>query len=227
MWPEFGIVLGSYLLGAFPWPYIIGRLRGVDLRHEEDQHIALWRKVGPGVGFIGVVGDIAKGVIAVLVARALGFELLIVALCMLAVVVGEMWSVFLRFRGEKANTTAIGAVVAFTPEALVIPLVPMAAGAILRAAPALLRHSTSLRDRLSFVQPPSLSLPLGMVIGFAILPLSAWWLGEGLIVTLTCLGVFLLIVTKRLTAGLREDLKAATSKRSIIMNRILYDRSYR
>ena len=38
-------VIGAYLYGSVPVVYLIGRLRGVDLSHEEDMHISLWREV--------------------------------------------------------------------------------------------------------------------------------------------------------------------------------------
>ena len=62
MWDELVLLLGSYLLGAFPLLYLLGRFRGVDLRQEEDMHIGLWRKVGRVEGALGIGGDFAKGV---------------------------------------------------------------------------------------------------------------------------------------------------------------------
>jgi hypothetical protein len=41
------------------------------------------------------------------------------------------------------------------------------------------------------------------------------------------LAAFVAIIIRRLTAGLGEDLKTATTSiRSILINRLLYDRSY-
>ena len=90
MWSQSGLILGSYLLGSLPIVHAIGWLRGIDIRREEDAHIALWRRVGPLEGLMGVLTDIAKGAIPVLVARAFGFDHLWVALGGLAAVIGLM-----------------------------------------------------------------------------------------------------------------------------------------
>lgn len=228
MWAYFAIIFGAYLLGAFPSLYILGKLRGVDLGGEEDLHISLWRKVGMLEGTVGIVGDVAKGVIPVVVARILDFSPAIVAGSGLAAVVGQMWSVFSRFSGEKGNTTGLGMAVALTPnKALLLPLLAMAAAAIIRVVPGLLGSNQPLKKRLQFGSSPSRILPLGMIIGFALLPLSCWLTRQTWEITLACFILLVLIIIRRLTAGIREDLKTESNKKSILVNRLLYDRSYR
>ena len=226
MWANALLILGAYLLGALPVVYLIGKIRGFDLSKEEDMHISLWRKVGRGEGVIGIGWDIAKGAMAVLLAKVLGFEPTTVAGVGIAVVIGEMWSIFLRFRGEKANTTGLAMVAVLAYQALAFILVPVALGAGIRIVPRLLNPNQSLSERLKFGGPPSLSLPLGMLTGFALLPLGCWCMKLPMEVTLTCLVLFLLIVVKRLTPGLINDLKTTNNKKSIILNRLLFDRSY-
>ena len=227
MWVNALLILGAYLLGAFPVVYLIGKVRGFDLSKEEDMHISLWQKVGRGEGVIGISWDVAKGAIAVIVAKeVLGFGLTTVAGVGIAVVIGEMWSIFLRFRGEKANTTGLGMAAALAYQALPFILVPVALGAGIRIVPRLLNPNQSLTERLKFGGSPSLSLPLGMLIGFALLPLGCWYLKLPMEVTLTCLALFFLIMLKRLTPGLRNDLKTTNNRKSIVLNRLLFDRSY-
>ncbi|HWR70654.1 MAG TPA: glycerol-3-phosphate acyltransferase, partial [Dehalococcoidia bacterium] len=73
-------IIGAYLYGAVPVVYLIGRLRGVDLSQEEDMHISLWRKVGRVEGFFGILWDVVKGAIAVLIVdRGLHLEEWVVA----------------------------------------------------------------------------------------------------------------------------------------------------
>ena len=230
MWAEIGLVLGAYLLGSLPVLYFIGRLRGFDLRGQ-DMHMALWRKVGYVEGTIGIIWDLAKGVIAPLVAWSLGFSTLMIALSGLAVLTGQMWPIFLRFEGEKGNSTGIGVVWGLTA-ALKIPLlllflIPIATAAFTRLALSLRKQDVSLGERFKF-SGQSLVLPLGMIIGFAILPLLTWLFHpQDLILTWACLAMFILIIIKRVTAGLRQDLASAEDKKSVLLNRILYDRSYR
>ncbi len=227
MWADALLILGAYLFGAFPVVYLLGRMRGFDLSKEEDMHISLWRKVGRREGFIGMSWDVVKGGVAVvLVDRFSDFAWGTVVGVGLAVVVGRMWSVFLRFRGEKANTTSLGVSAALAYQALPLLLVPIALGAGIRTVPRFFGSRQSLNERLKFGGPPSLSLPLGMFAGFALFPLGCWVMDRSWETILAAALIFLFILTKRLTAGLKEDLKTATNKRSILLNRLLFDRSY-
>mgnify|MGYP001035702364 CR=1 FL=1 len=228
MWADALLVLGAYLYGAFPVVYLLGRMRGFDLSKEFDMHSGLWHKVGRREGLIGIIWDIVKGGVAVVLVNWLSdFAWGTVVSVGVAVVVGEMWSIFLRFRGEKANTTSLGVSTALAYQALPFLLVPIALGAGIRTMPRFFGSRQSLNERLKFGGPPSLSLPLGMFAGFALFPLGCWVMGRPWETILAGVLIFLLILTKRLTAGLREDLKTATSsKRSILLNRLLLDRSY-
>ncbi len=123
-------IIGAYLYGAVPVVYLIGRLRGVDLSKEEDMHISLWRKVGRVEGFFGILWDVVKGGIAVLVVdRGLHLEDWVVAGVGVAVILGEMWPVFLKFRGEKSNTTGMGMAAALVYQAIPFLLAPIVIGA--------------------------------------------------------------------------------------------------
>lgn len=220
------MVLGAYLLGSLPVLYLLGRLRGFDLSEEEDLHMALWRKVGRLEGTLGVVWDMGRGAFAVLAARSLGFELPVVAMAGLAAVAGQMWPVFEYFDGEKGNSTGIAMAFALAQKPFAIAIIPILVGVTIRTAPRLLASGQSASERLKFGGPPSRSLPLGIALSFAVLPFASWWLSESETVTLANLTLFLLIMARRLTADLRRDLRGASNKRSILINRLLYDRSY-
>ena len=228
MWDDILLIFGAYILGAVPVVYLLGRLRGFDLSKEEDMHISLWHKVGRREGLIGIIWDIVKGGVAVvLVQRVFHYDLSTVVGVGLAVVVGRMWSIFLKFRGEKANTTGLGVSSALAYQALPFILVPAGIGAGIRTVPRFFGSRDSLDERLKFGGPPSLSLPLAMLAGFGLLPLGCWIMGLDWEIIIACLILFLLIAIKRMTAGLRDDLKQATgSKKSILLNRMLFDRSY-
>lgn len=225
MWNELGLIVGSYVLGSFPFIYLLGRLHGVDLREYEDMHIALWQDVGRAPGFIGVVFDFAKGVIAVVVARAVGFEDGWVAFAGVAAVVGQMWPVFMKFQGEKGNSTGLAMSGALDPASMLIALVPITIGFSVRTIPRFRKRDQSLDERLKFGGPPSLSLPLGMAAGFAVLPLAAWGWGRPLEMIVAFVGLFALIMIRRVTDGLREHLRQPTGKRSMLLNKFLFDRS--
>ena len=226
MWAALWII-GAYLYAAIPVVYLIGRMRGVDLSKEEDMHISLWRKVGRSEGFIGVAWDVAKGGIAVAVVdRVFHLGPGVVAGVGLAVIVGEMWSIFLKFRGEKSNTTGLGMAAALAYQAIPFLLVPIIIGVIVRTLPRFLDRRRTLDERLKFGGPPSFSLPLGMLAGFALFPVGCWAMGLPWETIAAGIALFVLIATKRLTAGLTDDLKIGGNKLSILLNRLLFDRSF-
>jgi hypothetical protein len=58
-----------------------------------------------------------------------------------------------------------------------------------------------------------------------IIPAAAWYLGEPGETVWCGVAVFILIMLRRLTAGLRDDLKTSHDVRGIVMRRLLYDRA--
>ncbi len=219
-------IVGAYLYGSVPVVYLIGRLGGVDLSGEEDMHIALWRKVGRLHGLVGIVWDLIKGGIAVLVVdRGVHLADWVVAGVGLAVVLGELWPVLLKFRGEKSNTTGMGVDAALVWQAIPFLLGPIIIGALVRTAPRVLRRGQSLDERMKLGGPPSLSLPLGMFCGFGLFPLGCWIMGAPWERTAAGTVLFALIVFKRLTFGLAEDLRGEGLRPATVINRLLFDRS--
>ncbi|MGB2856590.1 MAG: glycerol-3-phosphate acyltransferase [Dehalococcoidia bacterium] len=224
MWDELVLILGSYLLGSLPFMYIMGRLKGVDLREHDDMHIALWRNVGRMQGLLGVFLDFAKGAIVVVAARSAGFEPGWVAFAGVAAVAGQMWPVFMKFDGEKGNSIGLAMSATLATKAALIAMVVMATGLLIRTIPRLRQPNQSASERLKFGGPPSNSLPVGMAVGFAVLPLAAWVMGQPGEVIVAFLGLFALIMVRRATAGISEDLRQPSGKRRMLLNRLLYDR---
>jgi len=226
------VLIVSYLIGSIPYMLLLSRSKGVDLSLDEDFHIAMYRKVGRLEGLSGIAVDVLKGIIPVLIGFFLGLDLLIVAFAGVAAVCGQMWPVFQKFNGEKGNTTGIGVMVTlcFIYGAYIAFGVcgfSMLMGFFIRTVPRFMKSGQTLKDRLAFSGPASNSLPLGMIIGFASLPLVTWLTQQPFELTLAFLCMFLLIILRRLTAGLAADLKEPrTGISSILINRILYDRSY-
>jgi len=106
-----------------------------------------------------------------------------------------------------------------------VALIPVLIGAGWRTLPRM-RYATSWGQRLRFGGAPSRSLPLGIAAGLAVLPVASAWLGEPPAVTWCYVGLFLLIMVRRLTAGLGAELAQVRRDKSILLNRLLYDRSH-
>ena len=127
------IALASYLIGAIPVGLIVGRLWGVDVTAYGSGKIGatnVLRTIGKRAAALVLAGDLAKGVIAVLLARfALGGDNapLVSALprlgesvAALCAIVGHNWSVFIRFRGGRGATTGCGALIIIAPWVVLI-----------------------------------------------------------------------------------------------------------
>lgn len=222
-WSDIALVLGAYLLGSAPHLAALGKLSHVNL--DGDLHISLWRRGGRLVGGIGILLDLVKGVIPVLVGKSLGFDLLIVTLAGLAVVSGQMWPVFSRFDGEKGNSTGLTMSASLSPYPLLIALVPVVIGVIIRTMPRLLDRRQSLDERMKFGGPPSRSLPVAMAIAFFVLPFASWWLKEPVVITVGFSALFILIMVRRLTVAPRGDVPAGAGTGRTFLYRFLYDRS--
>ena len=223
MWTNVALVLGAYLLGSLPHLAALGKFRGVKL--EGDSHISLWNRGGRLVGTIGILGEFAKGIIPVLIGKSLDFDLSIVVVAGLVVVCGQMWPIFSRFDGEKGNSVGLAMAGTLSPLVVFIALVPIVIGVTIRTVPRLMNTSQPIIERLAG-GPPSRSLPVAMAIGFLVMPIASWCLGKPPEITFGCLVLFILIMIRRLTAGLRSDLAVNTDIKGILINRLLYDRSY-
>ena len=226
------LILASYFLGAVPFMILIGRMRGVDLTKEPDLHHALWYNVGRPWGILGFALDILKGIVPVLAGFLLGFPLMVNALAGLAALCGQMWPVFRRFDGERGNTVSVG--INFTlsfaygvPLIFFIALAVALAGFLVRTALRWKSSGSNLDERLRLGGSPSLVFPLAVIIGFASCPVSSALLGRPLEMTLAFTGVVALILIRRLTAGLPADLRGSSHPWSVVINRLLFDRSER
>jgi len=125
-------ILIAYLLGGIPFGLLIPRLFGVaDIRQHGSGNIGATnatRVLGFRRAIWVYLGDIAKGVAAVLIARysvgrfgvdGLSVDLFLV-LCALAAVLGHLFPIYLRFKGGKGVNTALGTMLALLPiEALI------------------------------------------------------------------------------------------------------------
>ena len=206
-------VLLSYLGGSVSFPYWVARLRGVDLRAVGSRKLGgsnLWKSVGPKEAVVGGLLDAAKGFAAVTVTRAIGLPLEVQLACGVAAVVGQMWPVFHRFDGGRANSAGWGFALAVDPVAFVIMMLPVVAAIAMRGA---------VRPR------PSRVLPLASLLSFAVFP-AVIWEQEGATPTVVAgLAILALIVVRRVTAGLGEDLATGASPARVLANRALFDRS--
>ncbi|MGI6065021.1 MAG: glycerol-3-phosphate 1-O-acyltransferase PlsY [Bacillota bacterium] len=112
------VLLLAYFLGAIPWAFLIAkRTKGIDIRQVGSGNVGFTnalRTIGKGPAFFVLVGDIGKGIAAVLIAKNFGSPTLAV-LAGLIVVAGHNFSIFLGFRGGKGAAAGFGALLALVP----------------------------------------------------------------------------------------------------------------
>jgi glycerol-3-phosphate acyltransferase PlsY len=121
------VILFGYLLGSFPTAYIVTRItKGIDIRDIDVGNVgaaATFRQVGLIAGFIVAITDIAKGALAIVIARYLfnlndpwifgvGF----------AALLGHCFPVYIGFRGGQGTATVIGIFLVLTPYVILILL---------------------------------------------------------------------------------------------------------
>jgi glycerol-3-phosphate acyltransferase PlsY len=121
-----------------------------------------------------------------------------------------MWPIFHRFDGGRANATGWGFALVVDPIAALIMGIPLAVA---------LLATLLVRPR------PTRLFPLASLLSFGVFP-AVIWEQEGVtpavVAGLVLLG---LILVRRLTAGLRDDLATGAPLSRVISNRALYDRS--
>ena len=113
----------AYLLGSIPSAYIVGRLRGLDIRKVGDRNVGtfnVFRHVGLVGGIVTLIADVGKGALAIVVAKLLSVNELVVFGAGVAAVIGHNWPVFLRFRGGRGLAVVIGVLLALLPIEMLI-----------------------------------------------------------------------------------------------------------
>jgi len=192
------IVIG-YLLGSIPSAYIAGRLvKGVDIRQLGGGNVGavnVMREIGTVVGFAVLFADMAKGLVAVVIAQWLGLPLLWVFIVGLAVVSGHSWPVWLGFKGGHGLATTLGVLLALVP----------------------IEFAISFAIIVIVVLVTS-NMRLAAGVGLVFLPLIIWlWGGE---VSLIAYSVVLpLFCGLKMIPRLRTDVARVGSKKGLIIDR--------
>ncbi len=100
------LIMSAYLIGSIPTGLLLGKAYGIDVRKEGSGNIGatnLYRTVGRTVGIITLIGDCLKGLIPVILVKFSTLPPEFSAWVGLAAFCGHVFSVFLKFRGEKGS----------------------------------------------------------------------------------------------------------------------------
>jgi len=114
--PASGAVVGAYLLGSVSFAVVVSRLFGLaDPRSYGSGNPGatnVLRSGNKAAAILTLLGDGAKGWLAVFLAARYELPSSVVALVALAVFFGHLFPLFLRFKGGKGVATAAGVLLA-------------------------------------------------------------------------------------------------------------------
>ena len=208
------LLLAAYLLGSVPAAYLAARWsHRIDIRQYGSGNVGVGNLrglVSKWVIILTVIFDLGKGIVMVWAAQLIDLVIAQQVAVGLAAIIGHNWPVFLRFSGGRGMLTTLG--VALVLPLLNGPLVPWEMVVFLVAAGIglLITHQT----------------PLGVGAGVAAMPLVSWVAGKPLPMTLGFLAIFLIMVTRRLTAP-KTSITASVPSGQLVLNRLLFDRDIR
>jgi len=121
------LIAVGYGLGSIPTGLMMARWqKGVVIRQHGSGNIGMTsvlRAVGKGAAALTLVGDLAKGLIAVLLARIWLTSPWAIGLVALAAVVGHLFPLFAGFRGGKGVATTLGVFIPLLPGPLLVAFV--------------------------------------------------------------------------------------------------------
>jgi acyl phosphate:glycerol-3-phosphate acyltransferase len=195
----------AYLLGSFPTAYLAGRAKGIDIRNMGSGSVG-----GSNVATVasrwlifpvGII-DVGKGMLAVLLAKWLDVSITWQVFAGLFAIAGHNWSIFLGFVGGRGIGTSVGVLIVLFPLAFVV-LLPVF-------------------GLMFFI----LNAPLAFLFCFTALPFISWGMEKPTAVTLGFVGVFLLIICKRLL-GNKVKTESKEGWPRILFYRLFLDRDVR
>lgn len=111
-------ILAAYLIGAIPFGFIIGKMRGVDVRTVGSKNIGatnVFRTVGKKWGLLAFALDVAKGLLPTVLARCFAGVAWLPLAVGVSCVTGHMLTPYMKFKGGKGVATGFGMLMALIP----------------------------------------------------------------------------------------------------------------
>ena len=164
-----GLGLLAYAIGGIPTAYLFARFAmGRDIRGIGDNNSGaanVFREVGPRAGMACGVIDIIKGGVAVAVVRLIAHDSGIEMMAGVCAITGHNWPVYLRFRGGRGASVAVGVLIAM------LPLIALPLGALSLVA---LYHTRKAMFALAMflIALPVLSWLAGYTVAVALYALA-------------------------------------------------------
>ena len=110
------IVIITYLFGSIPTAYLLYKIRkGYDIRKYGSGNVGgtnVIRTLGTGWGLFIIIVDMLKGFLPILIVYFIyPDDFILLAAVAVAVVLGHVFPIYIRFKGGKAIATTFGAII--------------------------------------------------------------------------------------------------------------------
>ena len=174
------VLLAAYLIGSVSFGVVVSKLMGLADPHTYGSGnpgaTNVLRTGNKKAALFTLLGDVGKGVLAVLLARwlapSLGLSDMIIMLVGLAAFIGHLYPVFHGFKGGKGVATALGVLLALSwPVALICAAVwlIMAFGLKISSLAALAATVISPLAAMFLVQQPSWQAAIAVIAALVLL----------------------------------------------------------
>lgn len=122
------LIVFSYLLGSIPTGFIAGKLRGIDIRNFGSGNIGatnVMRTIGVKVGISVLLIDFLKAFVYIQIYKSFfmpnGLYWMLVLVCFF-MILGNIFPIFLGFRGGKGIATSGGVFASIVPQPFLLSL---------------------------------------------------------------------------------------------------------
>lgn len=218
------LYLYAFFIGSVPTAFLIGKIvKGIDIREYGSGNVG-----GTNVYYhVGKVWLLPLGLFDIFVKGSSPFWIgmylldldgasLHLVMASLGVLIGNNWSIFLKFAGGRGIALVLGALFAVAPIQLGIFIATTAVGLTIF-------RSSAIWVLISLISLPVWTVVLGEVFDTAIT--AVWFMrtGEPLTITLLCIGYLLLVILKRLLSN-GQPLPKDIPLKLLLVNRLLRDR---
>ncbi|KML30438.1 glycerol-3-phosphate 1-O-acyltransferase PlsY [Priestia sp. D51] len=171
------IILLAYLIGSIPFALVIGKgFYKTDVRKHGSGNLGAtntFRTLGKKAGIIVLIGDIAKGSLAVCLPLMMNSNLHMLVPGFIAIL-GHSYPVFAKFKGGKSVATAAGVFLAFSPLAFILGIL-------------------AFLISLKISKYVSLSSPIGALVAF----LASIYVGDVVLIVFAAI-IFIFITWKHI-----------------------------
>ncbi len=113
----------AFVLGSIPFGFVIGKLKGVDVRQHGSGNIGatnVSRVLGKKWGALVLLLDAIKGAFPVLFLKVAGYSMEYQVIAGLFAILGHCFSPFLKGRGGKGVATGLGVFLVVSPKVTLI-----------------------------------------------------------------------------------------------------------